>query len=199
MRSYFHSVFAPDDPSGGVVSQFWDGEDGDFHGSDDGFAAGVVSHAEAGVEFDLSHGEDWAELKDKGWLSPKAGTAFVSILAGCDTTGVLGTGADGVCGDTAMGFTDGVCTAEGPTTVSVPETTGFWGVGGTISRGSRCCANVTDVKPKMVTETTNTNGLSDFIARTRLTHRLRLSIGLGGWRHHVLRLIRRRFSPSIAQ
>jgi hypothetical protein len=161
MRSYFHSVFEPWDSSGGDESQFWDGE-ADFHGSGEGFIAGTrafvatvsVSQVAAGMVLGLSHGEDWTELAED-WLDP--GMAFVSTLAGCDTAGVLGTGADRPCGVTATGFADGGCTVEVPTTVSVPETIGFCGAGGTTFRGSRCCANARDVRHKVVTQTANVN------------------------------------------
>jgi hypothetical protein len=92
---YFHSVFVPEDPSGGAGFQFWDGGDDDCHGLDVGFEAGarafvVATHAEAGIAFDLSHGEDWIEPMGKGRLSPGVWTVLVSTGAGCETPGLLG-------------------------------------------------------------------------------------------------------------
>ncbi len=52
----------PEDPRERVEFQFWDGGDEDFHGSDEDLVTGarafVVTHVEADVAFDLSHGED---------------------------------------------------------------------------------------------------------------------------------------------
>ena len=83
----------PDVPSGGVEFQFCDGEDDDFQGSEKVFVTGarafvVVSHAEAGVAFDLSHDEDWTPLRVKDWLLD-AGTVLAPTVAGCDMAGLV--------------------------------------------------------------------------------------------------------------
>ncbi len=78
-----------------------------------------------------------------------AWTVLVSTGAGCETPGLLGWGVDTVCGDTAIGLAEGVCTVDGSTTVSAGETDGFCGVGGTTSRGLRCCATARDAMDRL--------------------------------------------------